>query len=35
MLEIALNYFWMVMIGASLAACAVAATIVLVTRKMD
>jgi hypothetical protein len=35
MVEIALNYLWMIIIGASLVACAVAATIVLVTRKMD
>jgi hypothetical protein len=35
MLDVALNYLWIVVVGASLVTCVVAATIVLVTRKMD
>jgi hypothetical protein len=35
MLEIVLNYLWTVIIAASLVACAFAATVVLVTRRMD
>jgi len=35
MLELVLGYLGAVIIGASLAACVVAATIVFVTRKLD
>jgi hypothetical protein len=35
MLDIVLNYLWMTIVAASLVTCAVAATIVYVTRKLD
>jgi|GEM_PF-6397915 len=35
MLDIVLNSIWVIMIGASLVACAIGITIVIVTRKMD
>jgi hypothetical protein len=35
MLEVVLNFLWTIIIVASLLACAVAATIVYVTRKLD
>jgi hypothetical protein len=35
MIEIVANYLWTVTISATLAACAFAATVVFVTRRMD
>ena len=35
MLDLVLNYLWAVIIGASLIACAVAAAVVFVTRKLN
>jgi hypothetical protein len=35
MLEVVLNFFWTIIIVASLAACTVAVAVVYVTRKLD
>ena len=35
MLDVILTYLWLTVVGASLITCAVAATVVFVTRKLD
>ena len=35
MLDLVLNYLWAIIIGASLVTCAVAVTVVFVTRKLN